>query len=96
MVVVLLDAIALTTTIVPPSAKIIWSRRVKFATEIAKPTAMTQMPVRLIPRQVALPHATFNVLIAPFWRASIMTRVAQVVVTPSLTMTANPFVETTC
>ena len=93
MVVVLPGAIALTTIIVLPSAKIIWWKRVKSAMETALPPVRTIIHALKTPPAEALPHATFNVLIAPYRRASTMTRVARVVVTPLPTMTANPFVE---
>ena len=66
MVVVLLDAIALTTIIVPPSAKTTWSKRVKPAMGIAKPPAMTRMPVRLIPPQGAQKPVISSARIARF------------------------------
>ena len=96
MAVVLRGAIALTTTTVSLSVKIIWLRLARFATETAKRPAKITMPVPLIPRPEAQPPVIFSVRIAQSLAASTAMAAAPLGVTPFPTTTAKRCVEITC
>ena len=95
MTAALQGAIALTTMIALPSAKIIWSRKEKSATVIANRVAMTAISVPRTVLTEAQRLVIFNVLTIRFYSAQTMTPAAQWVATHSTTTIASQSVEIT-